>query len=91
MGDGWQVCSSHGDRYPDYGDCPSCIDEREADEARQRQRRREDEEGVCEACGQRFIERTRVQKPAGKQWVGALARYAAVGVCPACANKYGAF
>ena len=54
------------------------------------QRRRSAEEGVCDCCGQRFVERTRV-KPLAKQWVGVLARYATAGVYPACANKHGAF
>lgn len=99
---GFWTCSTHGIRCEDYSDCPECISERIAEEgARERerlaretlefQRQRADEEGVCDCCGQRFVERTRVHKPAGKEWTGVLARYTAVGVCPGCANRYDAF
>ena len=99
---GFQTCDIHGIRYDDYCECPACQDVRIAEEsAREReraakellniQRQRAAEEGVCDCCGQRFIERTRVRKPANKQWTGVLARYEAVGVCPACANRHGAF
>ena len=99
---GFQTCSIHGLRYEDYGECAMCQDERIAEESMARQeklaeeqlelqRRRADEEGVCDCCGQRFVERTRVRKPTGKEWTGVLARYAQAGVCPACANRYDAF
>ena len=72
--------------------------DREAWDAEQRakaslelQQRRDAEEGVCDCCGQRFVERTRVRQAGHKPWTGVLARHPAAGVCPACANRYGAF
>ena len=96
-----QYCDIHNIRYDDYGSCPACEDEtvaldsalareRAAKESLDIQRRREAEEGVCDCCGQRFVERTRVRQGEQK-WTGVLARYATVGVCPACANKHGGF
>jgi hypothetical protein len=98
---GHWTCSSHGVRVPNYGNCPECMhedmmeqsmrnQERMASERAAMERQRAVEEGVCDCCGQRFVERTRV-RPANKSWTGVLARYQTAGVCPACANKYGGF
>jgi hypothetical protein len=95
----WLYCSSHGVRYLEDSQCGMCCDENSAriDAERQLQatrelaelqRRREAEEGVCDCCGQRFIERTRVRPT--RMWNGVLAKYFTTGVCPACANRYGA-
>lgn len=91
-------CYTHDRDFNDDCRCPECVEEEIADnerydreQARKRQEQREAEEGVCDCCGQRFIERTRVRQGGHRPWNGVLARYTAVGVCPACANKYGAF
>ena len=99
---GFQYCDIHSCRYEDYGRCPECEDEtialdsalereRAAKELLEIERSRSAEEGICDCCGQRFIERTRVRKADHKTWTGVLSRYTAVGVCPACANRYDAF
>jgi len=98
---GWYNCSAHGVRVPNYSECPECLHERLVEESMYRQeniareradlaRQRATEDGVCDCCGQRFVERTRV-RPNGKRWTGVLARHEANGVCPACANQYGGF
>lgn len=97
---GFWTCSAHGIRVMNHSPCPSCADEEYAATQRERmielkreemarQRAREAEDGVCECCGQRFVERTRVRQSAGAIWSGVLGRYAISGVCPACYNKHG--
>jgi len=99
---GFYNCNAHGLRVPNYSECPQCQHEAMVEESLRNQermarervdlaRQRAADDGVCECCGQRFVERTRVTKPTNKTWTGVLARYANVGVCPACANKHGAF
>lgn len=99
---GASTCYRHNLRYNDDAQCPECAEERsaenDADAGRRAseaspelQRRRTAEEGVCNCCGQRFIERTRVRQAGHKPWTGALARHTEGGVCPACANKHGAY
>jgi hypothetical protein len=98
----WLYCDIHGVRFEASAGCPACRDEdielqsalereRAAKELLKIQRQRAAEEGVCDCCGQRFVERTRVRQPQNMKWTGVLARYVKVGVCPACANRYGAF
>ena len=99
---GRSYCHTHDREFNDDCRCPECAEEESADkeawDAEQRakaslelQQRRDAEEGVCDCCGQRFVERTRVRQAGHKPWTGVLARHTAAGVCPACANKYGAF
>ena len=45
--------------------------------------------GVCDCCGQEFVERTRRRPALGTVWTHVLAQYAESGVCPRCANEYG--
>jgi hypothetical protein len=99
---GFYNCSVHGVRVPNYSECPECMhemimeesarnQERIAYERAERERERTAEEGVCDCCGQRFVERTRVHPSANKRWTGVLGRYEGVGVCPRCANQFGGF
>ena len=47
------------------------------------------EEGVCECCGQKFVDGTRKFPLRGKIWTNLLSEYSKTGVCPKCYNNYG--
>lgn len=99
MGNPW-TCPRHGRRLGAYDQCPDCMDEEVAmnerayaqrmrEEQLELARRRAAEEGTCDCCGQRFINRTRVKPTKAGDWTGVLARHSGNGVCPRCYNEYG--
>ena len=96
---GYQTCNIHGIRHKDDNKCHFCIDSNTAlqnalehKEVTQKpslkRPRWTNEESVCECCGQRFIDHTRVFQTIDDLWTGVLARYIVVGVCPTCFEKY---
>lgn len=45
--------------------------------------------GVCDCCGQRFVERTRRKPAPGHKWGRILGPHRNVGVCPKCYSTFG--
>lgn len=45
-------------------------------------------DGVCDCCGQRFVERTRKRPQRGVVWTGLLQDYTECGTCPRCYNSH---
>lgn len=45
--------------------------------------------GVCDACGRKFVERTRCNPKLGETWIAVLGRYQEEGVCPLCYHFFG--